>query len=236
VLPNNPLEPCRRGRRTAHARGPRGSGRALQRLLVSDLCPIRRKGHGADKVPDLTHDYFARLLEKGTFVAADPEKGRFRAFLLEDCNFFLSDRRDRDRALKRGGGRHVLSIDARDAGGQFLREPSHDKTPDWLFGRDWAKAVIDRVFDSLEQHYSQTVRSQLFRQLKPLVSSHADAVSRSSVAEEAGMTEGNVRVAIHRLRARFAAGLCADVAATLQDSGEEAVEEELRALFALLES
>jgi RNA polymerase sigma-70 factor (ECF subfamily) len=194
---------------------------------------IRRKGHGADEALDLTQDYFARLLEMGTFVAADSERGRFRSFLLADCSFFLSDRRDRDRALTRGGGRHVLSIDARDAEGRFLREPSHDKTPEWLFERDWTLVLIDPVFDSPEQHYSQTGRFQLFRQLKPLVSPHPDPASRSAVAEEVGMTEGNLHVAIHRLRARFAAGLREEVAATLQNSGEESVEEELRALFAL---
>src|SRR5262249_36525882 len=104
------------------------------RAALAELCGgywdptfdlLRRQGHGADAALDLTQDYSARLLEKGTVAAADPVKGRFRSFLLADCTFFLTDRRDRDRALRRGGGRPVLSIDARDAEGRFLREPSH---------------------------------------------------------------------------------------------------------------
>jgi DNA-directed RNA polymerase specialized sigma24 family protein len=197
---------------------------------------IRRKGHGADDALDLTQDYFARLLAKGTVAAADPVKGRFRSFLLADCSYFLADRCDRDRALKRGGGRPVLSIDARDAEGRFLREPSHEQTPERLFERDWALALIGRVFDKLQQHYGDTGRFELYRRLKPLVSSEPEAASRAAVAAELGMTEGNLRVTLHRLRARFAAGLREEVAATLRDAGDEAVEEELRALFAVLGS
>jgi RNA polymerase sigma-70 factor (ECF subfamily) len=213
------------------------------RAALAELCGaywypiyalIRRRGHGAEEALDLTQDYFARLLEKGTVAAADPDRGRFRSFLLADCTFFLADRRDRDRALRRGGGRPVLSIDARDAEGRFLREPSHDRTPERLFERDWALALIARAFEKLERHYADTGRSELFRRLKPLVSSGRDPENRAAVAAELGLTEGNLRVVLHRLRARFAAGLREEVAATLQDAGDEAVEEELRALFAVL--
>jgi RNA polymerase sigma-70 factor (ECF subfamily) len=226
--------------RVARAGGPPTpeASAALAELCCAYWYPIyaliRRKGYEADAALDLTQDYFARLLEKGTVAAADPVKGRFRVFLLADCSFFLADRRDRDRALKRGGGRPVLSIDARDAEGRFLREPSHDKTPERMFERDWALALINRVFDRLEQHYADTERSELFRRLKPLVSPGTDAAPRVAVAAEIGMTEGNLRVALHRLRARFAVELREEVAATLDDTGDEAVEEELRAIFTVL--
>jgi RNA polymerase sigma-70 factor (ECF subfamily) len=232
--------PTTRWSRVARAGGP---PTPEARAALAELCSaywypiyalIRRKGHGADLALDLTQDYFARLLEKGTVAAADPVKGRFRSFLLADCSFFLADRRDRDRALKRGGGRSVLSIDARDAEGRFLREPAHDQTPERLFERDWALALISRVFDRLEGHYSQTGRTELFRHLKPLVSSDPAAASREAIALELGMSEGNLRVTIHRLRARFAAALREEVAATLQAADDAAVEEELRALYALL--
>jgi hypothetical protein len=195
---------------------------------------ICRKGRQADAALDLTQGYFARLLEKGTIAAADPVKGRLRSFLVADCSFFLADRRDRDRALRRGGGRPVLSIDARDAEGRFLQEPSHDDNPERMFERDWALALIARAFDQLERHYADTRRAELFRRLKPLLSSDRDATRRAAVAAELGLTEGNLRVALHRLRARFAAALRVEVAATLQDTGDDAIEEELRILFAVL--
>jgi RNA polymerase sigma-70 factor (ECF subfamily) len=94
--------------------------------------------------------------------------------------------------------------------------------------------LIARVFDRLEHHYAETGRSELFGRLKPLVSSAPDAAPRAAVAAELGLTEGNLRVALYRLRARFAAGLRAEVAATLRSAGDEAIEEELRALFTVL--
>jgi RNA polymerase sigma-70 factor (ECF subfamily) len=103
-----------------------------------------------------------------------------------------------------------------------------------LFERDWALALIARVFDRLERHYGETGRLELFRRLKPLASSEPVAASRAKIAAELGMSEGNLRVTIHRLRARFAAALREEVAATLRETGEDAVEEELRALHTVL--
>jgi RNA polymerase sigma-70 factor (ECF subfamily) len=239
-LSSNAPFPTTRWSRVARAGGP---PTPEARAALAELCDaywypidalIRRKGYQADAAPDLTQDYFARLLEEGTVAAADPVQGRFRSFLLADGSSFLADRRDRDRARRRGGGRRVLSIDARDAEGRFLREPSHDRTPERMFERDWTLALIARAFDRAERHYAGTGRSELFRRLKPLVSSDPDAGPRAAVAAALGLTEGNLRVALHRLRARFAAGLRAEVAATLRDAGDEAIAEELRALFAVL--
>ena len=211
-LPSPARFPTTHWSRIAHAGDPDDPE---ARAAMAELCGaywypiyalIRRKGHDPDAALDLTQDYFARLLEKGTVAAADPDKGRFRSFLLADCSFFLADRRDRDRALKRGGGRPVFSIDARDAEGRFLREPSHDRTPEQIFERDWAMALIARVFDALERHYAGTGRSELFRRLKPLVAPGPDAAPRAAVAAELGLTEGNLRVALHRLRAALRRG------------------------------
>jgi DNA-directed RNA polymerase specialized sigma24 family protein len=125
--------PTTRWSRIAAAADPEACG-ALAELCSAYWFPvysfIRRRGHGPEDALDLTQDYFARLVEKGTVAAANPARGRFRSFLLTDCTFFLADSRDRIRALKRGAGRAVLSIDARDAEGRFCHEPSHDITPD----------------------------------------------------------------------------------------------------------
>ena len=192
---------------------------------------IRRNGHGPDDALDLTQDYFARLLEKCTVAAADPVRGRFRSFLLADCSFFLADRRDADRALKRGGGRVMLSIDARDAEGRFLYEPAHDQTSERLFEGDWARALIARAFDRLERHYSATGRADVFGHLRPLVAGEPGAASGAAVAAALGSTEGAVRVAVHRMRARFAASLREEVVATLADPDPTAVDAELQGLL-----
>jgi RNA polymerase sigma-70 factor (ECF subfamily) len=105
-----------------------------------------------------------------------------------------------------------------------------------MFERDWALALIANVFDRLERHYADTGRSELFRRLKPLVSSDRDATPRAAVAAELGLSDGTLRVALHRLRTRFAGGLRAEMAATLENAGDEAIEEELRSLSVVLGS
>src|SRR5690606_14148964 len=121
--------------------GAPGTRDALADLCASYWYPIyahiRRRGHPAEEAADLTQDYFARLLEKGTLAAADRDLGRFRAFLKADIGFFLADRRDHDRALKRGDGRAVFSVDALDAEARYHAEPAEGATAVRLFDRDW---------------------------------------------------------------------------------------------------
>jgi RNA polymerase sigma-70 factor (ECF subfamily) len=195
---------------------------------------IRRRGRTPQQALDLTQDYFARLLEKGTVGAADPLKGRFRAFLQTDCAFFLADQNDRESAQKRGGGRTVVSIEARDAERRFQHEPMHTETPERLFERDWAHSLISRVFDRLERQYAESGRAEIFSCLKPILTADPDAATYTSLAGDLGTTEGSLRVAVHRLRNRFATELRREVAETLNNPSPEAIEDELRELFAAL--
>jgi RNA polymerase sigma-70 factor (ECF subfamily) len=150
--------------------GPSGPGEALAELCRAYWYPIyafiRRKGHAPDLALDLAQSYFARLIERGAIAAVDPARGRFRSFLRADCGFFLADQLDRDRALKRGGGVAPLSIDARDAEGRYLVEPVDDETPDRLFDRAWAVALIARAFDRLAAEHREPARARLFDHLK----------------------------------------------------------------------
>ncbi len=136
---NQPGFPTTRWSRVAHAVDPAAPDAqdALAELCMAYWYPIyafvRRKGHDPDESLDLTQDYFTRLLETGVLASADERHGRFRAFLRTDCGFFLSHQHERGNALKRGGGRMPLSIDARDAEGRYLREPVDNSTPERHF-------------------------------------------------------------------------------------------------------
>jgi len=199
------------------------------------LCAfIRRHGHGPDKSLDLTQGYFARLLERRTFAVADPTKGRFRTFLLSDCTHFLAHQREQDAAEIRGGGRNVLSIDARDAEGRYLREPSHAWTSERLFEREWALALLDRVLASLRSEYERSGRKAIFEALKVVLTDGPRSLPQAELATRLGTTEAAVQVAIHRLRKRYRDHLRAAIAATVADESE--VEDELRALFAAFEA
>ena len=137
-------------------------GHPEARAALAELCAaywfpvyalVRRKGHDPDAALDLTQDYFARLLEKPVLAAADRRKGRFRAFLLTDCVHFLANAHDRAGALKRGGGRTFVPIDAGAAEGRYGAEPAHDLTPERLFERTWALTLLAAVFEALRREY-----------------------------------------------------------------------------------
>ncbi len=215
--------------------GPSGSGEALAELCRAYWYPIyafiRRKGHAPDLALDLAQSYFARLIERGAIAAVDPAKGRFRSFLRADCGFFLADQLDRDRALKRGGGVAPLSIDARDAEGRYLVEPVDDETPDRLFDRAWAVALIARAFDRLAAEHREPTRARLFDHLKGVLAGGRRDRPLASIADELGMTVAAVESAARRLRKRFAEAVRSEIAETLDDPTPERVEDEVRALF-----
>ena len=193
---------------------------------------VRRKGRGPEEALDATQDYFVRLLARGTVAAADAGKGRFRSFLLADCTRFLADRRDHDRAAKRGGGVAPLSIDARDAEGRYLREPAHDRTPERHFERAWALALLDGVLARLRAEYEGSGRGAAFETLKVALTDGPRTVPHAELARRLGATEGAVQVAVHRLRRRYRDLVREAIAATVADPAD--VEDEIRDLFAAL--
>jgi hypothetical protein len=222
----------------AGARHDPDAGAALAELCSAYWYPvyalIRRRGHDPDKAADLAQDYFARLLEKRTLAAADPARGRFRAFILADCGFFLADARDRGLALKRGGGITPVSLDARDAEGRYLVEPSDGMTPERLFDRAWAVAVLDRALVHLADEYATKGRSSLFERLEPTLSPGPDAEPYAAIAARLGMTESAVQQAASRFRRRYRTLLREEVGATLDVPEEAAIDAEIRDLFAAL--
>ena len=181
---------------------------------------IRRKGHCPEEARDLAQDYFAQLLERSAVASADPALGRFRSFLLADCTHFLAHRRERDRALKRGGGVTPLSIDACDAEGRYLREPSHGSTPERIFERAWALALLDMVLARLRLEYEGSGRGTAFEALKGVLAGDSGSVRHAELAQGLGTTSGAVQVAVHRLRRRYRALVREAIAATVVEAQE----------------
>jgi DNA-directed RNA polymerase specialized sigma24 family protein len=213
------------------------------RTALAELCAaywypiyvlIRKRGHPAEEARDLTQDYFARLLEKGTLATADRARGRFRAFLRTDCGYFLADRRDRDRAQKRGGGRTAVSFDALDAEGRYHAEPADDLTPERLFDRSWALTLLEGVLDRLATESAAAGRGAWFERLRVVLTEGTGAVPYARIAAELGTTEAAVQQAASRLRRRYRAALREEIAATLDEPDEAAIDDEVRALFAAL--
>ena len=193
---------------------------------------VRRQGYGPDDAADLTQGYFARLLEKDYLSSVDPKRGRFRSFLLVSLRHYLSDARDRQRALKRGGEKVILSLDARDAETAYQLQPSDNLNPEVVFERRWAQTVVSRALERLEEQFRARGKEQHFQELKPFITGDDDALPGREVATRLEISEGAVRVAIHRLRHRFGAALRDEVAQTVTP-GE--VDSELRHLLTVIQ-
>ena len=193
---------------------------------------VRRQGNSAADAEDLTQGYFARFLEKGFIREVRPEHGRFRAFLLVSVRNFLHNERDRDRALKRGGGRRLVSLDAVTAERHYEPRVADGATPEDLFERSWAQTVFDRVLDQLGQRAEGQGRGARVARLRPFLIGAQTRGTYAEVAAEWDVGESAVRAAVHRLRKDFAELLRNEVGRTVTDGAE--VDDEVRHILTLL--
>ena len=190
---------------------------------------MRRRGHGPHDAEDLTQAFFARLLEKEYLAHLKREGGRFRSFLLTAVQAFLANEWDRQHAQKRGGGHALVSIDRDTAESRYSREPSHTLTPEKIYERHWAEALLDRVMAQLRQEFVAAGKTRLFDHLSPSLSRERGAVPYASIAAQLGTSEAAIKMAVQRLRSRYRALLRAEIAQTVASPQE--VEEEIRHLF-----
>ena len=191
---------------------------------------LRRRGYPTDQAQDLTQQFFVRVLEGRYLDRADPEKGRFRSFILTSLKFFVADEEDRDRAQKRGGG-VTVPLEFGSGEERYQREPAHDETPERIFERRWALAMLDRVVERLRNEFVQHGRPEHFERLKVFLLGQSD-VPYATLAQEMNTSEGALKVAIHRLRKRYRDLFRQEIADTVADPAE--VESELRYLAAVL--
>jgi RNA polymerase sigma-70 factor (ECF subfamily) len=193
---------------------------------------VRRLGHRPEEAQDLTQAFLAELLEKNYLRAADPERGRFRSFLLAAFRHFLAKERERAQAQKRGGGRTHLSLDFETGERRYSLEPAHELTAERLYEQRWALAVLDQVLARLREEFRRAGKADLFERLKGYLTGEEAARPYREAAAQVGTTEGAFKMAVHRLRHRFREVLLAEIAQTVAGPGE--VEEELRHLFAAI--
>lgn len=218
-----------------------GDDAALARDALSTLCAaywyplyayLRRRGSGPEEAQDLVQGFFADLLERGSLATADRERGRFRAFLLGSLAHFVANEHARERALKRGGGQAPLSLDFAAAEDRFSLEPADARTPEAVFEATWAHELLERVIERLRAEYVADGRRELYEHLLPCLAGDVEARPYASIAAELELSEGAVKTAAHRLRARFRALFRSEIAHTVRDPGD--VEDEIRDLFGAL--
>ena len=206
---------------------------------LADLCEtywfglyayVRRSGYSSHDAQDLTQEFFAQFLEKDFLKDVDHRRGKFRSFLLAALKHFLSHQRERARAKKRGGGRVPFSLDFEDAENRYRLEPEDPATPERLYQRRWALTLLDRVVQRLQDEHARAGKADWFAGLKEFLTAGRESRPYRRVAEELGMSEGAIKVAVHRLRRRYRELLKEEIAQTVADPAE--IEEELCELFA----
>lgn len=173
------------------------------------------------------------MLEKKILKVADRQRGKFRTFLLTSLKNFLAKEHEKSTRQKRGGGATHLSLDFQDAEGRYLHEPSHDASPDRLFEREWAKVLLQRVLVRLREEFVRAGQGGRFDALSPHLVEPDEASTYADTAAKLGLSEGAVKVAMHRLRGRFRELYREEIAALV--GGPEEVDAEIQHLFRTLE-
>ncbi|MHC4483207.1 MAG: RNA polymerase sigma factor [Planctomycetota bacterium] len=193
---------------------------------------LRRQGYDTHQSEEYTQAFFARILEKQDLRRADPQQGKFRSFLLATLKHFVGDERDRARAQKRGGGRKILPLDFENADTRYSLEPAHQLSPEKLFEKSWALTVLGRTIARLKAESVGRNKQKLFDRLKVYLTAKRDSIPYRDAAAELNMTEGAVKVAVHRLRTRYRELLRDEIAQTVATESE--IDEEIRNLFTAL--
>ena len=195
---------------------------------------VRRQRRQAAEAEDLTQEFFAHLLRTNRISVAQPERGRFRSFLLTSLKNFLTNEWDRANRLKRGGGRQILSLDAAEPEGGPQMEPAANAPDDLIFDRQWARALTGRVLARLRAEFERGGSPERFDVIKTYLAAEPTDASYQDASERLGISAAAMKSAIHRLRRRYGQMLREEIANTV--SSEKDVDDEIRHLFSVLSS
>jgi DNA-directed RNA polymerase specialized sigma24 family protein len=211
------------------------SGRALERLCQVYWYPIyaylRRRGFDRHQAKDFTQGFFYYLVKKNLLQAANPEKGRFRSFLLGSLKNFVSNEEGRQRALKRGGDQQLVSLDEELAEGRYTHEPKDERSPEKLFDRRWALTVLDEAGGRLEKEFEEGGMEREFNELKPFLNSDK-GLPYAELSARLHRSEVALRSTVSRMRRRFRQLLLEVIRETVSDPAQ--VEAEMNHLKAAL--
>jgi RNA polymerase sigma-70 factor (ECF subfamily) len=180
----------------------------------------------------LTQQFFALFLEKEYFRRANPERGKFRTFLLHALEHFLANEWKRAQCLKRGGGAAFLSLNVAAAEQRYAIEPATVATPERAYEKRWAMTLLEQVLAGLQQEYARAGNGRVFEELADLLWGKDSSISYAQIGQRLGMAEGTIRGAMHRLREAYRERLRTAVAHTVADFRE--VDTELRYLITVV--
>ncbi len=195
---------------------------------------VRRRGYGEPDAEDLVQAFCLHLQEKHALARADRERGKFRTFLLSSLQNFLANERERAQAQKRGGGQEFIRLDAEEADARYRLEPSHSITPEVLFEKRWAHALLEQTLANLRTDFVSRGKERLFDALSSFLTSDLRETSYQGAATQLGLPLSAIKTTVHRLRRDYREKLREEIGRTV--SSPEEVEDELRYLRQVLAS
>lgn len=211
------------------------------RAALEELCSrywyplyawLRRSGGSHEDAQDLVQSFLLGLIGQQRLEIADPERGRFRSFLLSSLKNFRANQQRDGRTWKRGGQVRMLSLDFATAASHWEHEPFHELTPDSLFDRKWALQLIERSLQRVETTAVERGRGELFSLVKPLLAGGSAGTGYQAIADELKMSLGAVKVAVHRWREQLREMIRAEIRQTVASDAD--VDGELEHLFRVL--
>ena len=209
---------------------------ALGELIESYWYPLyaysRRWGHDEHDASDLTQGFFATLLEEKRLPVASPTRGRFRSFLLSSFKNYSANQKRDAKALKRGGGVIVHSLQFQDSENRYIHEPFTDETAEQLYERSWVNSLLSRVDARLGENYHRAGRDQLFSLLHPHLMNRSDALPKETIGVQLKLSSAAIAMSLHRMRQRYSELVREEVSATVENSEE--VDDELRHLMTIV--
>lgn len=208
---------------------------ALEKLCQTYWYPlyayVRRAGHSPHDAQDLTQAFFLCLIKRQSIGNADPQKGRFRSFLLGAMNYFLANEWAKLHTQKRGGNQQMICLDIAAAEERLGLEADHHESADRLFDKTWANTLLEKVLMRLENEFRDAEKLQQFEMLKQTLGGPETSQPYAELSEKLQMKEGALKTAVHRLRKRYRQLLEAEIAHTV--SSPEEVKQEIAYLFAV---
>ncbi len=193
---------------------------------------VRRHGHQPADAEDLTQEFFSRFVARDYLASVNPQKGRFRSFLLACLKHFLSVARTREGAMKRGGRQTFVPLDDPGVEGRYLAEPPSERPVEVIFDCGWATTLMEQALAGVRTEFEREGKREQFDRLHPFLSREPVDGEYAALAAAAQTTTGAIGVAVHRLRQRYGQLVRAEVANTVAQPAD--VEDELRYLFATL--
>src|SRR5438477_3980197 len=200
---------------------------------------VRSRGYSVHDAQDLTQSFFAYLIERKIYAHTDPQKGKFRSFLLASLKHFLSHAREREQTLKRGGGRDFVPLEegrAEEVESLFQTRSSFGSSAllkDKLFERTWAETLVATALGRLAAAYKAEGKENVFESFQMFLTVGADPLpTYSELAARLSVSESTIRSRVTRLRAHYREMLRAEVRRTVDTDAE--VDEELRELLRVL--